>query len=59
MVAKVTFIEARDDEWPICPSCKKELKELKFRSRGWLKTITVFWCPYCRTLLSTSVTFNG
>jgi hypothetical protein len=29
MAAKVKFTEAGDDEWPICPSCKEELKELK------------------------------
>jgi len=59
MAAKVTFAEAREDEWPICPACKKELRELKFKRRGWLTSITVFWCPHCRTLLSTSATFNG
>jgi len=26
MAAKVTFTEATENEWPICPSCKKELR---------------------------------
>jgi hypothetical protein len=56
---KMQFVEARNDEWPICPSCKKELREIRYRARGWLTTLTVFWCPYCRALLSTSTTFNG
>ena len=59
MNAKINFVEARDDEWPLCPSCKKELREIRFRKRGWLTTLTVFWCPHCRSLLSTSTTFNG
>ncbi len=59
MTAKVKFTEAKEDEWPICPSCKKELQELMFKRRGWLTSVTVFWCPYCRCLLSTSTTFNG
>ncbi len=53
------FNEAADEEWPICPHCRKELRELKHRKRGWLVTLTVFWCPHCRCLLSTSATFNG
>ena len=37
----------------------KELRELKFKRRGWLTSTTVFWCPHCLCLLSTSTTFNG
>lgn len=59
MEKKMQLHEAADDEWPICPHCKKELRELKHRKRGWLITVTVFWCPHCRCLLSTSATFNG
>jgi formamidopyrimidine-DNA glycosylase len=59
MTAKVNFTEARDDEWPLCPSCQKELREIRFKKRGWLTTLMVFWCPHCRSLLSTSTTFNG
>ena len=59
MKAKLAYSEAREDEWPICPVCKKELRELKFKRRGWLTSITAFWCPHCRCLLSTSTTFNG
>ena len=59
MAAKVAFTEATENEWPIYPACKKELRELKFKRRGWLTSITVFWCPHCLCLLSTSTTFNG
>ncbi len=59
MADKITFTKARDDEWPVCPFCKKELKEVRYKTRGWLTMWTVFWCPYCRALLSTSTTFNG
>jgi hypothetical protein len=59
MKAKLSYTEAKEDEWPICPYCKQELRELKFRRRGWLTSVTAFWCPHCRCLLSTSTTFNG
>ncbi len=59
MTPRINFIEAREDEWPICPACKKELKEIKFRKRGWIATWITFWCPHCRTLLGNSTTFNG
>ena len=57
--AKVKFTKAQDYEWPICPSCKQEIRELKYKQRGWLTSVTVFWCPHCRSLVSTSTTFNG
>ena len=59
MSKKVTFIEAADDEWPLCPSCHKELREIKFKKRGWLTSSMIYWCPHCRALLGTSATFNG
>ncbi len=40
------FAEAHEDDWPVCPWCKKELRELKHTSRGLLATWTAFWCPY-------------
>ncbi len=43
--AKLKFLEAKEDEWPVCPSCKKELRELKYKQRGWLSSITTFWWP--------------
>ena len=59
MAAKINFTEAKEDEWPICPFCKQELKEIRYKKRGWISTLTAFWCPYCRSLLSASATFNG
>jgi hypothetical protein len=59
MSQKIEFQAATDDEWPICPECKKELRDIKFKKRGWLTSMTVFWCPYCRCVLSVSNTFNG
>jgi hypothetical protein len=59
MAPKIKFTEVKEDEWPICPSCKKELREIKYKQRGWVSTWAAFWCPYCRCLLSVSTTFNG
>jgi hypothetical protein len=59
MKPQLNFTEGRPDEWPVCPSCRKELREIRFRKRGWLTVLTVFWCPYCRALLSTSTMFSG
>jgi transposase-like protein len=57
--AKVSFTEAGYDEWPVCPWCKQEIREIKFKRRGWFNLLTAFWCPNCRSLLSTSATFQG
>ncbi len=59
MDAKLKFTKAREEEWPVCPSCKQELREVKYKQRGWFTSITAFWCPHCRALLSMSTTFNG
>jgi hypothetical protein len=59
MAQKFKFTEAREDDWPVCPHCKKELRDIPFKTRGWLKSIAAFWCPHCRSLLSISATFNG
>jgi hypothetical protein len=59
MAAKIKFTEIKEDEWPICPSCKKELREVKYKQGGWVSTWAAFWCPHCRCLLSVSTTFNG
>ncbi len=50
----VKFIKAREEEWPICPQCKKELRELKYKQRGWVRQLVVFWCPHCLCLLSSA-----
>jgi hypothetical protein len=59
MKQKVQFVEAGGNEWPLCPHCKKELRQMMFRKRGWLAVLTVFWCPHCKCLLGTSHAFNG
>jgi hypothetical protein len=59
MTPRITFTKGKDDEWPVCPSCKHELKEIKYKKRGWIAVMTTFWCPHCRSLLSASTTFNG
>lgn len=56
---KVTYRKATADEWPICPYCKRELKEIVHKERGWITATSAFWCPHCRSLLSISKTFNG
>jgi hypothetical protein len=45
MKPKLIYTEAKGDEWPICPYCKQELREQKFKRRGWLTSVTAFWCP--------------
>ena len=59
MTAKVEFTKVEGDEWPKCPYCKKELRQIKYKQRDWLTDITVFWCPHCGCLLSVSTKFNG
>lgn len=59
MSEKVKYHEAGDDEWPVCPTCRKELREVKFKQRGWLTSLMVIWCPHCRAVLGTSATFNA
>ncbi|MHC1768967.1 MAG: hypothetical protein AB9869_32570 [Verrucomicrobiia bacterium] len=59
MSEKIKFTEGKENEWPICPACKKELREIKYKRRGWLSTLTAFWCPHCRAFLSASTSFNG
>jgi hypothetical protein len=59
MAAKIKFTEVTGEEWPVCPACKKELREIKYKHRGVFTSMTAFWCPHCRCLLGTSTTFNG
>lgn len=59
MGEKVELTKAKEDEWPVCPWCNQEIRELKFKERGWLTDVTVFWCPHCLAVLSISKTFNG
>ncbi len=59
MSDKINFTKAREDEWPICPFCKKDLKEIRYKQRGFISTLTAFWCPHCRSLLGTSTSFKG
>lgn len=34
MAAKLNYTEAKEEEWPICPACKKELRELRCQWRN-------------------------
>ncbi|MBP8304172.1 MAG: hypothetical protein KBE04_08615 [Phycisphaerae bacterium] len=57
--SKVTYRKAASDEWPICPHCKRELREIVHKERGCFTSTGAFWCPHCRSLLGISKTFNG
>jgi DNA-directed RNA polymerase subunit M/transcription elongation factor TFIIS len=50
---KLNIIE-REDIWPICPYCEKELCEINAISKGWglyFAKNTVFFCPFCHKVL--------
>jgi len=59
MKEKIQFVEAGETEWPRCPYCQQELHEVRYKKRGWLSTMALFWCPHCFSVLGTSSTFNG
>jgi hypothetical protein len=59
MPPKIEFIEAEENEWPRCPHCQKELRQIHYKKKGWLLTFAIYWCPHCRAVLGTSKTFNG
>jgi hypothetical protein len=56
---RITYTKAEPTEWPTCPCCKKELKEILYKDRGWLNSMSAFWCPHCGSLLSISTSFKG
>lgn len=44
--------EAPAGVWPICPHCKKELREIVYIPHGAWMVHNVYFCPHCRMLLS-------
>jgi hypothetical protein len=58
-MAKMSFVAAEAGEWPSCPHCKREIREIKYRRprlsvSGTASAVTVFWCPHCKAVLSAS-----
>ncbi len=55
MMGKMSYTPIQDeDEWPICPYCNEEIKEMKyFEQTGIvrLKVVRVFVCPHCMKVL--------
>jgi len=56
---KVAYRKAEAEEWPICPHCQEEIREIVYKDRGWLNSTCAFWCPNCRSLLSISTSFKA
>ena len=56
---KIEYIPIKNDhEWPICPHCEKEMKEIRyFEQTGVikLKVIRIFVCPHCKKVLGTGM----
>ena len=45
----------REDLTPVCPHCKKEIKEIIFRElKGDLGKRCLYFCPACRAVLGVS-----
>jgi len=57
--SRIRLRTATPEEWPLCPYCKRQLKEIVHKERGWLTTTSAFWCPHCGCLLSIATTFNS
>ncbi len=56
---KMQFEQAKEDEWPQCPYCHKEIRQIKFKTRGFFTSTAAYWCPHCKAILGLSSTFNG
>ncbi len=39
-------------KFPICPHCKKEIREIEYIEQGIFKLTIVYMCPHCDTILS-------
>ena len=50
---KIRVEEAPEDVYPLCPSCKRELRDLWTRTVrvGLLDTQTFLLCPHCHVYL--------
>jgi uncharacterized protein with PIN domain len=47
--------EEKEDEWPICPHCKSELRKLWFQElKKDLGKRCLYFCPECRSCLGIS-----
>jgi uncharacterized Zn-finger protein len=46
--------EAPEDAIPMCPYCKKELREIWIKTKGigWIEQKQVLMCPYCQAFLA-------
>lgn len=59
MKENLEFIEAGPNDWPKCPHCEKEVRQVIYRKRGFLSRMLLFWCPHCKAVLGASNTFNA
>ena len=54
-MGKIEYTPIRsDDEWPLCPHCETEIKEIRyFEQTGVvrMKVIRVFVCPHCKKVI--------
>jgi hypothetical protein len=59
MSEKPRFVKAPDEERPVCPHCRQEIREIRHTGRGVLNEKTVFWCSECRCVLGIGSQFNA
>ena len=63
------YIKAEKTEYPICPFCEQELREVKFKDlRGkdptgtgsfFMRTKIIFFCPHCKKVLGNADAGTG
>ena len=51
---KLDLVEAPKDEWPVCPYCKEELRQIWVKSKGlgFLQKKQFLLCPHCKSFLA-------
>jgi hypothetical protein len=59
MSEQLKFVQAPNDERPICPHCRQEIGEIRYAERGTLNQRLILWCPLCRCVLGTASQFTG
>ena len=59
MSERIEFVKAAENEWPVSPHCRQEIRRVHYVERGVLNEKLVFWCPECRCVLGTGSQFNS
>ena len=59
------YIQAEETEYPICPFCEQQLREVKFKNLMgaggfWIPNKKIiFFCPHCKKVLGNSDADTG